>query len=922
MTNVFSASNAEELMTALASAKGGDTIELAGGDYGDLILRGKAPTTNVEFDSTVKIMSADPENQAIISRLDLIDASNLKFENLIFNYEFQDGDRGWAQPFSVRNSDNITFSNSSFIGDVARNVSEIYDGYGTGRSLQVLNSKDIIIENNYFETAGKGLVLDRIIGLKVFGNEITDIREDGMNLIQVENALVENNYLHNFRTHPEDPGHRDLIQLWVLPTHEAPSKNVTISGNILDIGDGVYAQGIFMRNGAAEANPDDTSMYWQNITIENNVIYNNHTHGIAVGSTINLSVANNSLIRVDDTSAGTNLNMSPSIFLAENSQNVIVSGNIASRISGYSNQDGWDVNSNVLISQADYFKNFINSSMTSIDGANGFLVIPGGKADQLGAGSVHTRLPDTLDSLNPLFQVYSDPSSVQVLIFDASLTVGPLGLVSEDDAEFLWSFGSGGTATGKVVKHEFSDPGYHDVTLTVTSKDGTTAQAKFTAGIAGRDIANFDTQTGQFEVLAFGKEKQFYTMDGSTLETSEGYVLKLGGDGVKASIPRSEMSRFFGADAFELSMSFKADNSDSWGHLALSHMNFITQVDKSGNFVLTLFLDDGSRVNLASEGVTMNDGNVHNVEIRFDGVAGFAEIVIDGQLVASENVSGALGGDARDLMFGNPWNNQKFDGELSAFSLSASSLDFPAYNGEMLPVLSTKAADPVEIENSSTLPESDPVPAESQEELALLVPLLRGGYELDIAAISASGTVRLHDDAHISKTNGGKAIVLDGDKDYVSFGRLQDFEESHKIAFSIDFVSGNSGKGREILVWNHMKFGLSLEEGGLRVHANNTDNHFSRGFKIEGLELNDGERHSVTVMVDAEADRLQVVVNDAMVLDEQGTDFDFVGAGGREWGWSLSTPWSSWFEGKVYSFQVSDDFEFVHVVTEDGITTV
>jgi len=65
------------------------------------------------------------------------------------------------------------------------------------------------------------------------------------------------------------------------------------------------------------------------------------------------------------------------------------------------------------------------------------------------------------------------------------------------------------------------------------------------------------------------------------------------------------------------------------------------------------------------------------------------------------------------------------------------------------------------------------------------------------------------------------------------------------------------------------------------------------------------------VLVDAETDRLQVVVDDVLVLDEQGTDFDFVGAGGREWGWSLGTAWNRWFEGEVYDFQVSDDFAFV-----------
>ena len=122
-----------------------------------------------------------------------------------------------------------------------------------------------------------------------------------------------------------------------------------------------------------------------------------------------------------------------------------------------------------------------------------------------------------------------------------------------------------------------------------------------------------------------------------------------------------------------MSMSLKADSPDSWGEVANVHMSFYASVDRSGNFVATLFLDDGSRMNVTSQGINITDGNVHDITVRFDGAAGFAEIMIDDKLVASENVSGALGGTARDLMFGNPWANQKFDGELSAFSLSAKS---------------------------------------------------------------------------------------------------------------------------------------------------------------------------------------------------------------------------------------------------------
>jgi hypothetical protein len=208
----------------------------------------------------------------------------------------------------------------------------------------------------------------------------------------------------------------------------------------------------------------------------------------------------------------------------------------------------------------------------------------------------------------------------------------------------------------------------------------------------------------------------------------------------------------------------------------------------------------------------------------------------------------------------------------------------------------------------------------SEEDSGSLEPiLLKGGFKLDFTNIQNTNTITFHDNAHVVTTPIGTAITFDGKKDYVSLGRLTDFEDSQKIAFSVDFTSDSIKGGAERLVWNHVKVGLTLEADGLRVHVANEDNqNFSSGFKISGFDLHDGNRHNVTIMVDAETDRLQVVVDDILLLDEQGTDFNFVGAGGHEWGWSLGTAWNRWFEGEVHEFQVSNDFEFIESMTQDN----
>ncbi len=67
----------------------------------------------------------------------------------------------------------------------------------------------------------------------------------------------------------------------------------------------------------------------------------------------------------------------------------------------------------------------------------------------------------------------------------------------------------------------------------------------------------------------------------------------------------------------------------------------------------------------------------------------------------------------------------------------------------------------------------------------------------------------------------------------------------------------------------------------------------------------------ISVMVDQEADRLQILVDDELVFEETETEFDFVGADGAEWGWDLGTAWGRDVDGQITGFAIDDDVEFV-----------
>ena len=998
MATIFSVSTAEELKNALVSAKGGDTIKLAGGDYGQLdLITSQTFGVKAVYDSPVTITSADFENPALFTGIDLRGVQNLTFDNVTFDSNYTGGTL-WVSQFKITDSTGIKIQNSIFQGEIASGTGDLtIDGYATGKGLTIQGGSNIVIENNEFSTWHRALTVGGTTDVVISGNDIHSIRSDGMNFVGVQNLLIEDNYIHDFVLSKSSGDHADMIQFWTTNT-TSPSTNVIIRGNTLDIGDGDATQSIFIRNEEVDLGRAGAEMFYQNFLIENNTIYNAHTHGITVGETNGLTIQNNTVLRMSNDVSSSTLSVTvPKINVSPNSTSVTIEGNISSAINGFSEQITWSLSGNALVQPLEYLDNFVTSTLDPKNGVHEFVIAPGSHIEEIGAGSEKVQFPYTVDIVAPYLQVYSDPSSSQSLIFDASLTVGPLGVISADDAQFLWTFTDGSTASGQIVKNDFASAGFHDVMLAVKVNDGTMVQAIFTAKIAGSDIVSFDPLSGSFFEHAYGESTVINSPQISTVDTESGRVIDLGASGVVASVAKEDIQRFFGAEAFEMSMTLQADTFQAAGEVVRIHNSFLMKIDKDGALSTTLWTNQGS-VMVKTSGVKLNDGQAHDIVLRFDASADRLEVLVNGEIVGSAHVPGYLEDiKSSGLMFGNPWGDVNFDGKLSAFSLKAEALDFPTYTGTAVTAVPLQATqevtattepattdgstgnpetstendtefseepktntssgegnesggDDASSTDTETLPKEDsgelesptlePEIVESGDQTSLedagsttfereesiesdgastVDPFfLHGGYKLNITNIQDSGTVSLIGDTHVIQTEQGSAITFDGKADYAHLGRLTEFEQSQRIAFSVDFES-LPNQGVERLVWNHMKIGLSLEGDGIRVHVANTDAKFHHGFQVSDLGLDDGELHNVTVMVDAETDRLQIVVDDVLVLDEKQTDFEFVGVGGNEWGWSLGTAWNRWFEGEVYGFQVSDDFSFIEQAAVDDV---
>jgi len=369
MAETFSVSNAAELSAALASAQGGDRIELAGGDYGDVSI-------GQDFALDVTIASANADDPAIFGGLNVNNASHLVFDGILFDYASAAGDPANLRIFDVRSSSYITLRNSMFTGDT------VFEGEGSGFGLNILSSDHIVIEHNEFSDWNRALGIHESADITVWGNDIHSISGDGIQMSGIVGVLIEDNWIHDF-TSPLN--HDDMIQLFSLPD-STRSENITIRGNFLDAGTNESVQLIFMRNEVVDQGQGSFANFaYRNLLIEDNVIYGAFVHGITVGETDGLAIRNNSLLHDEHVTSGPD--WIPRINLAAGSRNVTNDKNIIFGAGQGTNFGTQDTDPNGANYYGDLFVNPLVAGASLAD----LRAVSGGTIETLGVGAEMTR---------------------------------------------------------------------------------------------------------------------------------------------------------------------------------------------------------------------------------------------------------------------------------------------------------------------------------------------------------------------------------------------------------------------------------------------------------------------------------------------------------------------------------------------------
>jgi parallel beta-helix repeat protein len=332
------------------------------------------PTAEIALrDGGAEPVHVTSANRVRVSRIAVVEAQNIRISGLDVNSVGVSRSQ-WLRDLDVNNASRIEISDVVFSSD-ADSFFQPSDPNGSngGEMALIRNSQDITITGNHVSGYLHGLQVFESTDITVQGNEITEIIGDGIRLAGVQNVDVSGNHLHDFFATTNEYTHSDFIQLWSTNA-QIESRDVTISGNLLDAGNGNSAQGIWMRNELNDTGADRSYVY-ENLVITDNVIYTGSPNGIGIGVADGVTVSNNTLLWNPEATTlinGREYSWPPSIRIDDRVQNAELHDNIAYEVANW-RLDGppegdANLSGNILLSYNAGHPNYIGNHFPDLVG--------------------------------------------------------------------------------------------------------------------------------------------------------------------------------------------------------------------------------------------------------------------------------------------------------------------------------------------------------------------------------------------------------------------------------------------------------------------------------------------------------------------------------------------------------------------------
>lgn len=360
--------NAAQLQSALKSAKGGDTIYLASGDYGDFRF------ANLNFSSDVTIKSLDTKNPAVFDSVMVSKVANLKLDGIEIDFVPNATTVAHASALRISSSKNITLTNSTLEGGPSVNGVPITTprgqldatgnvlGLPAGRGITIDKSTGVTIENSEISTFHKGIALSDVDGLVIRNNEVHHLRTSPITGGDVSNAVIDGNHFHT--SFPWNFGgegdHGDLIHLWTVKgSQSGASTNISITNNVLDQGKGEALLGVYLDD-------NKNGLGFKDVVISDNTIFNSNSQGIRLENVVG-SVRDNTLLQATADSYKT----APGVLIVDGSQ-IDLRNNLLGSVKIYDGGTAVETG-NVVVQRQDasgagYYGDLFGGALSSVPG--------------------------------------------------------------------------------------------------------------------------------------------------------------------------------------------------------------------------------------------------------------------------------------------------------------------------------------------------------------------------------------------------------------------------------------------------------------------------------------------------------------------------------------------------------------------------
>ncbi|WP_181017964.1 VCBS domain-containing protein, partial [Sneathiella aquimaris] len=648
-----------ELVAAMENAVGGETIKLRPGDYEPFTLDGFV------FPENVTLTSADPNNPAHLENLILKNSTNITFENLTFHSE--DAPYGsWGEfLFTVTHSSNIDIKNNHFGNDSPTAHADNFIG------LTVKNSDGIDVTDNEFTNLGNGAGFSYTQNLNVSDNYVHNVRSDGFDFTSVQHVEVIGNTIKDL--YPTGGDHSDNIQ-FTGNRNMPPNTDIVIRDNVIVQGDGNPGQGIFMKT--------DPESPFQNVVIENNIVYQSAYHGITVYNADGLTINQNTVVSPPDTQL-------PVWIKVFDVQNTVVENNITNTMAVVGDDSSVE---------------FINNILTETSNATGLLPYSEVFANEL------VRLTSDVDG----FLVNSEFSAgAEVAVFlanDEPLAGNTTNndIRGTEEADIIYGFSGEDTLNGEGGDDTLYGGNGDDQLIGGSGDDVLVGGngADILVGGEGQDLFLFSDRkqsapgeqnrdsiqdfnaTGEDKISLEGLISGEFDFIGSaefsapaSTESVDAQLTNIAGDFGAGVVNLGYGDQFFGMTDLTVSATFEL-NSLSGGKQAVvfNHKQYAIKV-VNDDMQIMMRKVDGTQD-------TINIGNVlgetgwHDTQLVLDSGAGTLELWLDGAVVYSGSSAGyQIGEDASlDLTAGGLLWGEELDGQVADVTILDKVIDFSAEN--------------------------------------------------------------------------------------------------------------------------------------------------------------------------------------------------------------------------------------------------